>query len=173
MAYKEIEGNLIELAKQGMFQVITHGCNCFCRMKRGIAPQMAQAFGCDKFKLESKIFEGDYNKLGQIDFETLIVSPEGRVRPTIMLADKYTDNSIPLIVVNSYTQYQWGTHLKPFDYVAFRLCMKKINHTFKGYKVGLPQIGSHLAGGNWVRIKMIIQQELTDCDVTVVIFKAE
>lgn len=172
MAYREVEGNLIELAKQGMFQVITHGCNCFCRMKRGIAPQMAQAFGCDKFKLENKMFEGDYNKLGQIDYEVKLVTNKGEI---LVAPDTMGVVALgkPLAIVNSYTQYQWGTHLKPFDYDAFRVCMKKINHIFKGKTIGLPQIGSHLAGGNWVRIKMIIQKELIDCDVTVVIYKAE
>ena len=37
MNYKEIEGNLISLALAGNFDVIAHGCNCFCTMQSGIA----------------------------------------------------------------------------------------------------------------------------------------
>jgi O-acetyl-ADP-ribose deacetylase (regulator of RNase III) len=40
---KEIEGDLIDLAKRGHFDVVTHGCNCFCTMGAGIAPQMVWA----------------------------------------------------------------------------------------------------------------------------------
>ena len=171
MNYKEIEGNLITLAKEGKFDVIAHGANCFCRMKRGIAPQMAEAFGCDKFPLEDKKYEGDINKLGQIDFEVRMISTKGVVltRQEGSLIGDFKDE--PLVVVNAYTQYQWGTELKPFDYDAFTLCIKKMNHIFKGKRIGLPQIGSHLAGGDWQRIKTIIKYYLTDCDVTIVIFK--
>jgi O-acetyl-ADP-ribose deacetylase (regulator of RNase III) len=49
--------------------------------------------------------------------------------------------------------------------------MRKINHQFKGKKIGFPQIGAGLASGDWNRIKTIIQTELKDCEVTVVIYK--
>jgi len=172
MKYQEIEGDLIKLAKEGAFDVITHGCNCFCRMKRGIAPQMAEAFGCDRFALEHANLEGDFNKLGQIDYETLFKEKDEFGGKWV----KYPDEPVfmtgdVLTIINSYTQYQWGTESKPFDYDAFTLCMKKINHIFKGQHIGLPQIGSHLAGGDWNLIKLIIQEQLKDCKVTVVIYK--
>jgi O-acetyl-ADP-ribose deacetylase (regulator of RNase III) len=150
--YQEIEGDLIVLAKAGKFDVIAHGCNCFCKMKRGLAPQMAKAFDCDTFFLEGPDWQGDINKLGQIEF-------------------RWVFNSVGLWVVNAYTQYHWDTDTKPFDYDAFTLCARKMNHTFKGMHIGLPQIGSHLAGGDWEKIKIIIQNEFKDCVVTVVIFK--
>ena len=34
---KIIKGNLISLALAGEFEVIIHGCNCFCTMGAGIA----------------------------------------------------------------------------------------------------------------------------------------
>jgi O-acetyl-ADP-ribose deacetylase (regulator of RNase III) len=154
MNYQEVEGDLIKLAKEGKFDVIAHGCNCFCRMKRGIAPQIAEAFGCDKFPLEDERYAGDINKLGQIDYEKRAIG-----------------HGLGLTIVNAYTQYQWGTELKPFDYDAFTLCMRKMNHKFAGKHIGLPQIGSHLAGGDWELIQPIIVRELKDCIVTVVIYK--
>lgn len=162
--YKEVDGNLILMGKQGSFDVIGHGVNCFCRMKRGIAPQMAEAFGCDKFEMES--YES-IEKLGNIDFQTLVLGANS----IWSLSDVNNKLSEPeLTVVNCYTQYQWGTELKPFDYEAFILCMRKMNHIFKGKHIGLPKIGSHLAGGDWERIKLIIQKELKDCKVTIVIY---
>jgi O-acetyl-ADP-ribose deacetylase (regulator of RNase III) len=169
--YKEIEGNLITLAKEAKFDVIAHGCNCFCTMGAGIAPQMAEAFGCDTYEMESTFFEGDINKLGAIDWEELMIREDGKI---IKKRSCYT---LPeLIVVNAYTQYDFGkNHLngssQPLDYEALILCMRKINATFKGKKIGLPQIGCGLAGGDWTRVKQIIQTELKDCDVTIVIYK--
>ena len=158
--YREIEGDLIKLAKEGKFDVIAHGCNCFCTMKRGIAPQMAAAFGCDRFSLEDDRYEGDITKLGNIDWKNTPIT-----KPPMRQVNYYVK------VVNAYTQYHWNTQTKPFDYEAFTLCMRKMNKVFAGERVGLPQIGSHLAGGDWERIKTIIRKELTACNVTVVIYK--
>jgi O-acetyl-ADP-ribose deacetylase (regulator of RNase III) len=160
--YNEINGDLIKLALEGKFDVIAHGCNCFCTMGAGIAPQMAKAFGCDKYPMEKSSLKGDINKLGCIDWKEY----EG-----FDLKSEYI-----LYVINAYTQYGFGSNHSngtqtPLDYEALTLCMRKINHVFKGQHIGLPQIGCGLAGGNWFVVKQIIQTELKDCDVTVVIFK--
>lgn len=59
----------------------------------------------------------------------------------------------------------------PVDYAAIEMCMKKINHLFKGRHIGLPKIGSGLAGGDWDRIEKIIANSLKDCKVTIVNYK--
>jgi O-acetyl-ADP-ribose deacetylase (regulator of RNase III) len=158
MHYQEIEGDLIKLAQQGTFEVIAHGCNCMCTMGAGIAPQMAKAFGADKFVMEGEEYRGDINKLGQIDYDTFPV--------------------LGLTVVNAYTQYNYGRNhidgdIAPIDYVAFTMCMRKMNHIFKGKHIGMPKIGAGLAGGDWQLIHQIIVRELKDCIVTVVIYKPE
>jgi O-acetyl-ADP-ribose deacetylase (regulator of RNase III) len=58
--------------------------------------------------------------------------------------------------------------MKPLDYEALTLGLRKMNFLFAGKKIGLPKIGAGLAGGDWSRIKEIIQTELNDCDVTVI-----
>lgn len=160
--YQEIEGDLIKLAQKGMFDVVAHGCNCFCTMGAGIAPQMVEAFGCDKYHYEHIIEKGNINKLGMIDFEMRILN-------------QGTGNK-RIHVVNAYTQYRYGKNHKdgddkPLDYDAMRLCFKKMNSIFKGKHIGLPKIGCGLAGGSWSIVKKIIASELADCDVTVVIYK--
>jgi O-acetyl-ADP-ribose deacetylase (regulator of RNase III) len=169
--YNEVYGDLILLAKEGKFDVITHGCNCLSQMGAGIAPQMAKAFGCDRFEMER--WGPTIEKLGNIDYETLVLGEK-----TIWsLSDAKNNRNEPeLTVVNSYIQYKYGKNhtdgvSKPLDYEALTLCMRKINNTFKGKHIGLPQIGAGLAGGDWNRIKNIIQTELRDCNVTVVIYK--
>ncbi len=152
--YNEVHGDLIALAKEGKFDVIVHGNNCFCNMGAGIAVAMAKEFGCNNYKLEDPATKGDMNKLGQIEFRPYQIPKVGYVT-----------------VVNAYTQYSPGIHLKPFDYEAMALCMRKMNYRFSGAHIGMPMIGAGLAGGDWERIKNIIQTELKDCNITVVIYK--
>lgn len=165
--YKEIKGDLIKLALEGEFDVIAHGCNCFCTMKSGIAPQMATAFGCDKYPREVDFLKGDINKLGSIDVQ----------KRSIQLCYQEKLTTVPisgvLIVINAYTQYYYGRNSpgcnQPLDYSALTLCLRKINHIFKGKHIGLPQIGCGLAGGDWNKVKEIIQKELCDMNITIVI----
>jgi len=79
-------------------------------------------------------------------------------------------------VVNLYSQYHYGKNHKdgvklPIDYEALTLGLRKMNHVFKGKRIGLPQIGCGLAGGDPIVVKKIIKNELKDCNVTVVLFK--
>jgi O-acetyl-ADP-ribose deacetylase (regulator of RNase III) len=182
MEYKEIESDLISLALSGEFDVIAHGCNCFNLQNAGIAKQMSEVFDTNnprKYPQEMPMLRGDINKLGRISYKEY---------------SKFTNDKIihpRVVVVNAYTQYQPGANL---DYEALTLCLRKMNHEFKGMHVGLPQIGAGIGGGVWdyttlltrsneeanlfskfssgqmKDIKTIIQQELKDCDVTVVIY---
>lgn len=150
-SYDEKEGNLIVLTEHAQFDVAIHGCNCFCVMGAGIAPLFAKAFGADKFPLEDKKFEGSINKLGMIDSKLINVT-KGAVH-----------------IVNAYTQYgTGGAH--PLDLQALQLCLRKVNMRFKGQRIGLPKIGCGLGGGDWSKVKKLIQTELTDCKVTVIIY---
>ena len=167
----EMEGDLLKLSLVVFFLVIAHGCNCFCTQLSGLAPQMVKAFGTDKnFELEGGNFKGDINKLGQIDYCRYFKREDGSIFAD---PDCWHTGTPDLYVVNAYTQFNYGSNhadgdTKPVDYEAITLCMRKINHTFKGQHIGLPKIGAGLAGGDWNRIKSIIQKELKDCNVTVV-----
>lgn len=169
--YEEIKGDLIKLALDGKFDVISHGCNCFCIMGAGIAPQMATAFGASLADNEAhRLMEKLCGEGYQIELLGNIASWSPYT--------KYGVTEVPenLIVVNSYTQYGFGLNHPggskvPLDYAALTLCMKKINHMFKGKHIGLPQIGCGLAGGDWEKVKEIIKTELKDCKVTIVIYK--
>ena len=194
-----IDGDLIKLAKQGKFDVIVHGCNCFSTMKSGIAPQMAEAFGCDEFKKERLTYveyddmdnmyevktdnKGDINKLGTIDWELQYLwfdHPMAKDGLGVPMNSRSVGqpNTKPLVVVNAYTQYKYGRNhadgdKSPVDYAAIEMCMKKMNYRFKGKHIGLPKIGAGLAGGDWNRIEHIINTELKDCQITIVNYKPE
>lgn len=192
-----IDGDLIKLALSGKFDVIAHGCNCFCTMGAGIAPQMAAAFGCDEFDKELTSYtdydedgdpyvvetsnRGDINKLGNIDWEHQYLwfkHPKAKDGLAVSMGHKSVGQPDvqDIIVVNAYTQYMYGRNhadgvSNPFDYEAFTMCMRKMNQVFKGKHIGMPKIGAGLAGGNWNRIEHIINVELKDCQVTVVNYK--
>ncbi len=171
--YKEIEGDLIDLAFKGDFQVVAHGVNCLCTMGAGIAPKMAKAFGCDTFEKEQRRYIGDSNKLGTIDFKASYLEDNKWVK--YQENDDFWKYNSSLWVINAYTQYDYGIKNGeiPLDYEALTLCLRKINRMFKGKKIGLPAIGCGLAGGDWNKVKLIIQKELVNMDVTVVIYKKE
>ena len=148
---KEIYGDLIELAKEGKFNVIAHGCNCFCTMGHGIAATIKMSFP-EVWYADQKTKKGDRNKLGTI------------------LPVKIHEN---LTVVNIYTQFEFGGFGRPIhaDYNAIKHGLKELKRQFSGKSIGLPLIGAGLAGGDWILIKAIIEKELENEDVTIVYWK--
>ena len=145
---KTIKGDLIALAKTGEFDVIAHGCNCFCNMGAGIAKSIKAAFPLVALD-DSNTIKGDNLKLGTI-------RSVGVTRKTSQF-----------VVVNAYTQYRYGRGLHA-DYEAIRSCMKYLKEQYSGKRIGLPLIGCGLAGGDWNIVSKIIEEELGDEDVTIV-----
>ena len=186
--YIEVYGDLIDLALSGEFDVIAHGNNCFCNQAKGIAVPMNNHFGTLNFKME-RLFDhywddetqewstvpsknrGDINKLGQIDYQVKYVDINTK-KVFSGVSYPIPSNVVQLTVVNAYTQYRYGHGLQ-LDYDALTLCLRKMNHEFKGKTIGLPTIGTGLAGGDWLKIKKIINKELVDCNVTVVIYEKD
>lgn len=148
---KTIKGDLIKLALAGEFDLIVHGCNCFCTMGAGIAKgiklQFPEAYAAD---LNTKY--GDKDKLGTISWAK---------------AKSYKGE---LIVVNAYTQFNFQGPPPLADYDAIRLAFAKIKDQFPGLRIGYPAIGAGLAGGDWQIISQIIEEELAGEDHTFVEF---
>jgi O-acetyl-ADP-ribose deacetylase (regulator of RNase III) len=148
---KIVKGDLIKLAIQGEFDVIVHGCNCFCTMGAGIALTIKQYFPT-AYKADLATTKGDKSKLGTFSFAE------------IKIDDK------TLIVINAYSQYHWkGTDGKA-DYEAIRAVFQAIKQQFGGLRIGYPAIGAGLAGGDWQIILTIIDEELLGEDHTFVVF---
>lgn len=152
---KEIKGDLIKLAKEGYFDVITHGCNCFCVMSAGIALQIKNEFP-EAYEADLKTKKGDINKLGNYSFIDIN-------RSNILGHQQFR-------IINGYTQYYYDAFKKPIDYEALTLILRKINHRYRGKSIGLPMIGAGLAGGDWEKIKKIIETELNTMSVTIVYY---
>ncbi|WP_305910547.1 macro domain-containing protein (plasmid) [Methylomarinum sp. Ch1-1] len=152
---KKVYGDLIQLAKVGQFDVIVHGCNCFCTMGAGIALDIKQQFP-EAYKADLRTNKGERKKLGGFSHS--------------VVANEYGK---PLIVVNAYTQYHYGRRFtkgnEATDYRAIKKVFGKIREQFGDLKIGYPKIGAGLAGGDWSKIEPIIDEAMIDCDHTLVL----
>lgn len=136
-----IKGDLIELAINGEFDLIIHGCNCFCTMGAGIAKNIKQKFP-EAYKADLETEKGEILKLGEISWV------------------KSKSKNGELIVVNGYTQFDWRGSGRKADYEAIRAVFRKVKKEFSGRRIGYPAIGAGLAKGDWRIISEIIEEEL-------------
>ena len=147
---KETQGDLIHLAREGQFDVIVHGCNCFCTMGAGLAKRIKDEFP-DAYLADQNTLKGDKEKLGGCSVASI--------------GD--------LFIVNAYIQYHYRGKGVKVNYDATRSCMKWIKKKFSGSRIGLPKIGAGLAGGDWDTIFGIIQEELSGEDATIVEYSSQ
>src|SRR6185295_11537644 len=132
-----IQGDLLQLASAGRFDVIVHGCNCQCAMGKGIALAIKQQFP-EAYEADLKTPKGDRAKLGTISTADIVRPPA-----------RFT-------VVNAYTQFHWRGEGVLADYEAIRSAFRSIKQRFSGRRIGYPKIGAGLAKGDWDTIAAII-----------------
>lgn len=154
-AMKVKKGDLIALARQGEFDVIVHGCNCFNTMGSGIARQIKAQFP-PVYAADGRTEKGSRDKLGTC---TQAVIP--------------MEGGTDLYVVNAYTQYDYGGPNRNVDYDAVRSCFRWIRKQFSGKRIGFPRIGAGLGGGDWKIISAIIDEELVGTVFTLVEYVPE
>lgn len=153
-----INGCLVGHAKSDYrFDAYMHQCNCFCRMGRGIAPQLASAFP-EVREVDNYTIPGDIEKMGHFSV-TRKTSP---------------------IIYNLYGQYHWKDHQpepgRNTDYgkLAYSIISASKDMESKGVRsVGIPLIGCGLAGGDWEIVKCIIEGAFMDTDIKVTLFIKE
>lgn len=144
------EGDLIELALAGEFDVIVHGCNCFHTMGAGIARVIRDRFP-EAYAADRTTEYGTRDKLGTIS-TALITRAGARFH-----------------IVNAYTQHHWkGAGVKA-EYPAIKSCFEAIARDFDGARIGYPLIGAGLARGDWSVIEPIIDTALAGQRHTLVV----
>ncbi|MBC9704975.1 MAG: macro domain-containing protein [Enterococcus sp.] len=148
---KFITGNILDLAENGAFDVIIHGCNCETNMGAGLAKSIAER----------------YPAAEQVDNATANISP----------AEKLGEFSGVMInnvtIINAYIQEHargYGSGETLVDYDAVRQVFRSIADNFSGQRIAYPKLGAGLAGGDWNTIAEIIDEELAGEDHTLVIF---
>jgi O-acetyl-ADP-ribose deacetylase (regulator of RNase III) len=151
---KEVDGDLIDLAMKGEFDVIIHGANCHHIMGAGIAGQIAKVFP-EAYEADKKTELGP-SKLGDYSLARIV--------------DKEQD--LDITIINAYTQNLPGRNL---DYGALEEALNKIDNIYNEevgkVRIGIPEIGCGIAGGEWEEVKKIIENAFVGHDITVVHFK--
>jgi O-acetyl-ADP-ribose deacetylase (regulator of RNase III) len=138
---KTEQGDLVHKAQAGEFDVVVHGCNCFCTMGAGIAKTIKQAFPA-AYQADMATVKGDQTKLGTYSVAEVAI------------------NGRSLFVVNAYTQWQWRGPGRKADYDAIRQVFRRLKQDYAGKRIGYPALGAGLAGGEWSVIAAIIDEEL-------------
>lgn len=128
------KGDLLDMGKRNEFDIIMHGCNCFCAMGGGIARQIADQLP-DARLADDETVRGDAGKLG-----SYTIGMSGR-----------------LVILNCYTQYSISRDDDVFEYLAFQRVLDKIALRFGKWRIGMPLIGMGLAGGDPERILPMIE----------------
>lgn len=146
-----IQGNLITMAEAGQFDEIIHGCNCFCAMGAGIAKTIRERLP-EAYAADLKTQKGDRAKLGTYSSAEIV------------------RGDVKFVVINAYTQFDFWTKGVKTNYPAIKSVMGKIRADFGGKRIGYPLIGAGLAGGDWGRIALIINDQLLGEDHTLVQF---
>lgn len=144
-----IQGDLIKLASAGYFDVIVHGCNCFCSMGAGIAKTIKSVFP-EAYQADITTCEGSKAKLGTYSHARVTVGGQ------------------ELIIINAYTQFHWRGNDVLADYDAITRVFQQIKKDHAGKRIGYPKIGAGLAGGDWHVIAQIIDNELQNEQHTLV-----
>ncbi len=150
---KTVAGDLLQLALDGHFDVIIHGCNCFCTMDAGIARSIKSEFP-EALSADAGTKKGDRNKLGSYSHATVI------------------RNEHSITIINGYTQYNYSGKPILVDYKAISSLFTQLKKEYSGKRFGYPKIGAGLAGGDWNIISAIIDQELSEEDHTLVTYNA-
>ena len=147
---KDLQGDLLQLALAGHFDVIVHGCNCQCTMGAGIAKAIKLRFP-QAFAADQATTAGDRGKLG-----------------TYSSAQARNAQGQPFTIVNAYTQWHWRSAGVKADYEAIGQVMRAVARDFAGLRIGYPLMGAGLAGGDWTRIAAMIDEALAGQDHTLV-----
>ena len=130
---------------------ILHQVNCMGVMGSGVAKQIRDKYPKVYLKYRDRctMFKDDPSCL------------LGQIQSVKIDKNKY--------IVNVFGQLNYGRVKKKYtEYWALRRAFKHVNLAFSGKSIAIPYLmGCGLGGGDWNIVSRIIEEELTDCDVTI------
>jgi len=180
---KYVDGNLLDMAENGKFDIIVQGCSCQNRMESGIAKQIRDRYP-KAYMVDQLTQKGDSGKLGcftqsHIDGIRLSHPMEEFGFPVDRLDESYTGvikTRYSFTVLNAYTQENYGYDNSTYiDYDAVTQVFNQIKllydmNPMAPMRIGIPMIGSGAANGDWTIIESIIAA-LNFSDLTVVCYQ--
>ena len=144
---------------------ILHQVNCQGVMGSGVAKQVREKFPtvfkyykarCDedkRFKELSGSMKSNLLGLAQVCYKE------------DYLVDDVKDTQV---IINLFAQDKYGYDGRCYtDYDALRKCLETVNKQFAGKRVAIPYLmACHRGGGDWDIVSKMIEDTLTECDVT-------
>jgi O-acetyl-ADP-ribose deacetylase (regulator of RNase III) len=122
-----VKGDLIKAGLSNEIDFLLHGCNCYSTMGAGVA----------------KLIRSTWPSAYKVDIEDVRTPAEriGGYSHTIYNR---------LTVVNLYTQFDYGTNYRRFEYGALKRSLECFVRDFdlSSKHIGLPWIGCNLGGAN-------------------------
>lgn len=153
-----VVGDIVSLAKEGHFDVLIHGAHCFNYMGHGVADSIAKAFPLS-FDADMATAKGDKGKMG-----------------TYSYAVCESDAGHPLVVINGYTQYNYGVpHYQSkagFDYTSFDGLCQRIHKRLggRGLRFGYPLIGGDRGNAEHRKVLAIMERHFAAENRTLVLY---
>lgn len=158
---KYVKGDVFESGADA----ILHQVNCQGVMGGGIAKQVK-----DKYPrvFESYKFICDSDKIlrlwkygNEYDGKSLLLG-------NAQICHTYGGKGDAPLIVNLFAQFDFGYGECHTDYDALRKCLEDVNYKLAGKKIAIPyKMSCGLAGGDWNIVSKMIEETLTDCDVTI------
>ena len=141
---KEVIGDIFMIAPKTKGAVIIHGANCKKTMGAGVAKMVRYDFP-DAWNADNEDERTPNERFG--DF-------------TAFDYENFT-------IVNAYTQFNPG---KNVSYMAIRTALTIVKDKYSGRPFFVPRIGAGIAGGDWDRIKGIMEEVFEGEDLTIVTY---
>ena len=136
------KGDVVKAFRNGDFNVLAHGCNCSGGFGSGVAKQIGMAYPQVRGAYLNHYDEG-LCRLGEVQ---IVAGGFGNA------------------IANCFTQEKYGRDGKLYlDYDALGNCMLYLRSIFSfPDEIGMPKIGCGLAGGEWRKVKKILNEVFDD-----------
>lgn len=143
-------GCLIEAAKNGEMDYLCHGCNSFSTMGAGVAKLIKAEFP-KAFLVDQNDYRSPIEKIGS--YSSVLLNG--------------------LTIINLYTQYDYGTSCRKFEYGVLKRALDEIcrDFSFTGKRIGLPEIGCGFGGADISLVHQILQDYATEGSWTIYSWK--
>lgn len=145
-------GDLVQALENLEVEAIAHQANCFCTMRSGIAPLIANKWP-EVREVDRETGFGEFQKMG---YFSVAATPDGHV-------------------FNIYGQYHWdrGHNQYGTSYSHLGLGLARVRDYLDDHKIssiGLPLIGCGLAGGDWGLVSGLIEEAFKDWEGQVIVY---
>jgi O-acetyl-ADP-ribose deacetylase (regulator of RNase III) len=137
---------ILKAANNREFDYLLHGCNCMKTFGAGFAKKLKEKYPEANAADQNNPLPA-YSKIGSYSYSVIQHFLAG-----------------PLIIVNLYTQYDYGTTCRKGEYGSIKRSLEMFARDFctTGKTIGLVKLGCGLGGCSWGIVENIVE-EVADC----------